>query len=96
METTLNTANYQHVQEIDFFGHIYKSSYNCNYYYSDLDCDLIVEVCNDADCYFYYKIEDGHLTKTYLGVVYGVFGIFDEYYEGEKNGTFVTLDSTYW
>lgn len=96
METILNTANYKHVQEIDFFGHIYKSSYNYNYYYSDLDCDLIVEVCNDADCYQYYKIEDGHLTKTYLGVIYGVFGIFDEYYEGEKNGTFVTLDSTYW
>ena len=48
MKTTLNTANYQHLTEIDFFGHIYKSTYNHNYYYSDFDCDLILEVCDDA------------------------------------------------
>ena len=95
METKLNIANYKHIQEIDFFGQIYKSTYNHNYYYSDLDCDLILEVCDDDDCYQYYRIEDGHFTKDYLGLTYGIYGIFDEYYEGTKNGTFVTLDSTY-
>lgn len=95
METILNTSNYQHVTEIDFFGQQYKSTYNHNYYYSDLDCELILEICNDDDCYQYYRIEDGHDTKEYLGLTYGVYGIFDEEYEGSKNGTFVTLNSTW-
>ena len=95
METIINTANYRHVTEIDFFGHIYKSTYNHNYYYSDLDCELILESCNDDDCYQYYRIEDGHETEEYLGLTYGVYGIFDEEYEGPKNGTFVTLDSNW-
>lgn len=95
MKTTLNTANYQHLTEIDFFGHIYKSTYDHNYYYSDLDCDLILEVCDDNNCYQYYRIEDGHLTKEYLGLIYGVYGIFDEECEYPKNGTFVTLDSSW-
>jgi hypothetical protein len=94
MKTTLNTANYQHLTEIDFFGHIYKSTYNHNYYYSDFDCDLILEVCDDDNCYQYYRIEDGHLTKEYLGSTYGVYGIFDEC-EYPKKGTFVTLDSSW-
>jgi hypothetical protein len=94
METILNTSNYQHITEIDFFGQQYKSTYNCNYYYSDLDCELILEICNDDDCYQYYRIEDGHDTKEYLGLTYGVYGIFDEEYE-DKNGTFVTLKSTW-
>ena len=95
METILNTSNYQHVTEIDFFGQQYKSTYNYNYYYSDLDCELILEICNDDDCYRYYRIEDGHDNKEYLGLTYGVYGIFDEEYEGPKNGTFVTLNSTW-
>lgn len=95
MKTTLNTANYQHVTEIDFFGQQYKSTYDHNYYYSDLDCDLILEECNDDDCYQYYRIKDGHFTTEHLGLIYGECGIFDEGCECFKNETFVTLDSSW-
>lgn len=69
----INVTDYYHVSKIEFNGHMYKSSYNHNYYTNGVK--LILEECDDADCFLYYHIVNN--SREYLGCFYSLIGIFD-------------------
>ena len=69
-----NTTGFNQVSEIAFNGHNYESCYNHNYYTNG--SELILEECDDADCFSYYRITND--TTEYLGCIYDLAGIFDD------------------
>ena len=75
--TTIDTSKYESVNSLEWrTGKCYFSSwYNHNYYYSEELDDVIFEVCDDNDCYEYYRMLNGG-TREYLGDNY-YYSIFD-------------------
>lgn len=73
-----NTTGFNYVSEINFNGHNYKSYYNHNYYTNGLE--LILEECDDADCFSYYRIinNNTHYYLEYLGCIYNLVSIFED------------------
>lgn len=69
-----NTTGFNHVSEITFNGHNYKSFYNHNYYTNG--SELILEECDDCDCFSYYRIINN--TSEYLGCIYNLISIFED------------------
>ena len=47
-----------------------------SYQYNTNGSELILEECDDADCFSYYKIIND--TTEYLGCIYNLAGIFDD------------------
>ena len=101
MKALLKTTDYSRVESIVVLGVTFNSTYNHNYYYNKSNEDIILEVSDDDQTCYYYRIEQmGHsFVKTYLGLTgdkYG-YGIFDENYEGypyrNDNGE-IELDNT--
>lgn len=72
--STINTEGFKYVSEIEFNGNSYKSCYNHNYYTNG--SELILEECDDADCFSYYRILNN--STEYLGCIYSLTGIFDD------------------
>lgn len=56
MITRLTLEDFERIDEINWHGHIYKSTYNHNYYYNQKNDILVLETCDDIDAYFYYQI----------------------------------------
>ena len=69
-----NCLGFNHVSEIEFNGHNYESCYNHNYYTNG--SELILEECDDCDCFSYYRIINN--TTEYIGCIYDCCGIFDD------------------
>lgn len=97
MKTKINVSNYKRVESINLFGVWFNSVYNHNYYYDKLHGDLILEISDDFETYYYYRIKKNGYSyiREYLGAIdgiYGVWGIFDN--QQINNGQLeVELDS---
>lgn len=78
-----NTTGFNYVSKIDFDGKLYESHYNHNYYTNG--SELILEKCDDADCFSYYKIinNNRYFFLEYLGCIYNLVSIFEEDSENE-------------
>lgn len=74
-----DTTGFNHVSEITFNGSNYKSYYNHNYYTNG--SELILEECDDADCFSYYRIINN--TIEYLGCIYDLISIFEDDFQNE-------------
>ncbi len=73
-----NTTGFNYVSKIEFNDCNYESCYNHNYYTNG--SELILEECDDADCFSYYRIIDnnGYYYLEYLGCIYNLMSIFED------------------
>jgi hypothetical protein len=75
MAKIYDRRNYRWVESVSVNGKTLTSSYNHNYYKNINTGEIILEECDDADCFDYSLItSDGQ--KHYIGSLFCVWGIF--------------------
>lgn len=96
MITSILPSNYKYVDSISIGDFFKSSSYNHNYYINiDDESDIILEECDDADWFDYYRVIGFHEDEwkgkihvfedhIYLGGLYSQIGIFSEFSDKSK------------
>lgn len=80
----ISTNIFTHQNQVSFNGEIHNSNYNHNYYTSE-EGVIILEECDDDNCYSYWKIDSVTGETDYIGGVMATFGIFNEEYDGDTD-----------
>ena len=77
--TEIHIKDYTHVDEIDVNGIVLTSVYNHNYYVNKRNNnDVILELCDDEDGFFYERINLSSMSFEFIGLYFGVRGIFND------------------
>ena len=75
MAKIYDRRNYRWVESVSVNGKTLTSSYNHNYYQNVNTGKIILEECDDADC-FDYSLITGDGGMHYIGSLFCTFGIF--------------------
>lgn len=72
-----NRLDYEHVENVVVNGKTLVSCYNNNYYRNVKTGEVVLEKCDDDSLFDYYRLNLNG-TKTYLGCIRCVSGIFGD------------------
>lgn len=77
MAKIYDRRNYRWVESVSANGKMLTSSYNHNYYRNTNTGEIILEECDDADC-FDYSLITGDGQEHYIGSLFCARGIFPD------------------
>lgn len=77
--TEIHPKDYAYVDKIEVNGKVFASIYNHNYYVNKKNKnDIVLELCDDADGFSYERLNPSSMQFEYIGLYFGLGGIFDD------------------